>query len=247
MVQHQKRVYAIAVLFAVVVTIAGAVANANAPYDPGTATQLRPAVLTLWAMLYVPTLVLPAFGGWRLRDLGWSLGAIGLASCVLIVGLCGAVRVNAAFNWGDAAVEAVARTGEEVFTRGFIYGLIERAFRRRWCGTACAIVGSALLFTVVHTTAFGDAVWVGPEAPSATYVIIGRLSDIFLASVGLGLLRAATGSIIPGAFVHATANGGALTAPFVCLIVIAIGYWGQRRGEHLFHGITEAMRHPGLG
>lgn len=237
--------YTAAVLYAAIVTVVVAIANASGPYDPDTPTKLDPALFLLWTLLYLPTLVLPGVGGWRLRDLGWGLGAIGLVFCVLIVGLCGGVaRINATLDWRDAAVEAFARTGEEVFVRGFIFRLIERAFRGRRYGMAWAVVGSALLFTGMHTTAFSAAVQIGRDATPAAYVVIERLGDIFLLALGLGLLRAATGSIIPGAFVHAIANGGAITAPFVGLIAIAIGYWGHRRGEHLFEGIAKAMSRP---
>ncbi len=248
MKSNQPRVFKLAVAYGVVVTIAGAIANLSAPYDPGSPTGLEPLVLVLWLALYLPAFVLPSIYGWKVRDFGWGLGAVGLAVSVLVVAFCGGVaRLKAGFGVSEAAIEAFARTGEEVFCRGFLYFLIERVCWNKHYSWIWAAVGSSLLFAGMHTTAFNEVLLIGRSGTPEAYVIAERFASVFIGALMLGLLRASTGSIIPGALVHAIIGGGVLTIPFVALIVAGMALWGHRRGEPLFEGITKAMQGPKAG
>ena len=245
MISDLPRAFRYAVAYGVIVTIGVAIANFSAPYDPGSPTRLEPTALFLWLALYLPALMLPSIYGWQLRDFGWGLGAVGLAVSVAVVGLCGGLtRLKAGFGIPEAAIEAMARTGEEVFSRGFVYFLVERACRNWRYPWIWAVIGSSLLFTAMHTTSFNAVFMVGREGTPVAYVIAERFASVFIGAMMLGILRASTGSIIPGAFVHAITSGGVLAAPFVLLIVAGMTLWGHRRGEPLFDGITKAMRDP---
>lgn len=242
---NQLRAYRYSFAYAIAVTIGGAIANLMAPYDPGSPTGLDPSVLAMWLALYLPALILPSIYGWQVRDFGWGLGAIGLAVSVLVVGLCGGfIRLKAGFGIPEAAFEAFARTGEEVFSRGFVYLLVERACRNWRYPWIWAVIASSLLFAAMHTTSFNAVFMVGREGTPVAYVIAERFASVFIGGVMFGLLRASTGSIISGAFVHAITSGGVLAAPFVLLIVAGMVLWGCRRGEPLFDEITKAMRGP---
>ena len=239
----QRRKFGFAVAYGVLITVAVAVANYWSPYDPGSPTQPEPVFLVVWLALYLPALVLPSVFGWQIRDFGWGLGVVGLVASVLAVGLCGGMaRLKVGFGVPEAVIEAFARTGEEVFCRGYLYFLIEHAARSRRYPWMWAVIGSSVLFTGMHTTAFNEVLLAGRDGTPAAYVIAERFASVLLGALVLGLLRASTGSIIPGALVHAMVGGGVLTVPFVALIVTGMAFWGRRRGESLFDGITKAMQ-----
>ena len=245
MSSKQPRLFNYAFAYGAAVTIGGAVANFFAPYEPGSPTGLEPSVIILWLALYLPALVLPGAFGWQVRDFGWGMGAVGLAVSVLAVGVCGGIiRLKAGWGLPEAAIEAFARTGEEVFSRGFAYFLFERAFRNWRYPWLWATIGSSLVFAGMHTTSFNEVFQAGRAGTPAAYVVAERFVNVFLGAIVLGLLRASTGSIVPGALVHAILGGGVLAVPFVVVFAAGMALWGHRRGESLFDGITKAMQRP---
>lgn len=84
-------------------------------------------------------------------------------------------------------VVALAPVFEEVLFRGLFFGALAKH------GTNAAIVGSALVFAAVHLLTYA-------EAPLA-------LVPILVVGLGIGALRARTGSIDPGITSHAVFNG----------------------------------------
>lgn len=84
-------------------------------------------------------------------------------------------------------VIVLAPVFEEVLFRGLFFGALAKH------GTSAAIVGSALVFTAVHLLTYA-------EAPLA-------LVPILVVGLGIGALRARTGSIDPGITSHAVFNG----------------------------------------
>jgi membrane protease YdiL (CAAX protease family) len=101
-------------------------------------------------------------------------------------------------GWG--ALEAafvqvvVVALPEELFFRGFLHELLERALppRRRILGggVGWALILSSLLFAVSHLTVAVDA----------------RRLSVFFPGLLFGWLRSATGSILAGTIVHAASN-----------------------------------------
>lgn len=91
------------------------------------------------------------------------------------------------FGLNAATVVLGAPIAEELLFRGLGYSLLERF------GPSVAIGGSAVAWALAHG-------------------LVQAFPLIFALGVGLGLLRRATGSIVPGMLLHATFNGIALIA-----------------------------------
>lgn len=83
---------------------------------------------------------------------------------------------------------------EELFFRGFLLQLLERAIppkRRLWGGgIGWALIISSLLFALVHVPKFGDP----------------RSLATFFPGLLFGWMRSATGSILAGTLTHASSN-----------------------------------------
>lgn len=220
-----------AIFFAVICFL-----NYSTPYSPGPVTTLIPWLFILWGFLYLPIIVGPIIAGWKVTGFGFSLSPkLGLA-CLLVIGLCGPITGGASRETlGSAAIEAFARTGEEVFFRGFLFFIFTRFCdhqRRPWLW---AVIGTSIIFALAHTQTFHQSFLNqdGSSSAASVYAIGERLLNVFGASVILGLLRAWTNSILPGAIIHGLLNSGILTLPFILVIYFVLIYWAYRRGEQI--------------
>ena len=222
-------------LYAAILLAIGGYLNYTEPYSPGPSTTPILWQLILWASLYLPVIVLPIAARWKVTDFGFTLSP-NLAIAALIVTLFCAVITNAiAATWGSGILEAFARTGEEVFFRGFLITFFIRLFdnkRRPWLWAA---IVSSILFALVHTQTFQQSylsTHSSPYAP-AIFTIIQRLLNVFGMGLVLALLRVWTRSILPGAIAHSIINCNILALPFVLVIYSLITFWAYRRGEQV--------------
>jgi membrane protease YdiL (CAAX protease family) len=144
-----------------------------------------PAFWVGYAMYFRAVCASPSLGwlvppGWCGRFVGWA-------------GL-GSVRLPAGLALGALNQLVVVAVPEELFFRGYLLELLERAWppRRRVLGGGVgrALVASAALFGLGHFFVDGDPL---------------RLATFFPGLL-FGWMRSATGSIAPGAFVHAASN-----------------------------------------
>ncbi|MGC9397341.1 MAG: CPBP family glutamic-type intramembrane protease [Anaerolineae bacterium] len=231
-----------ALLYAIVVILLGAYANYSHPYSPEPVTTANFWTLFLWVLLYVPVIVLTLTTTantaipWRVTEFGFTLSvrmALIAALCALVLGLA---TSSITITWTSAILEAFARTGEEVFFRGFLLALFTRLFAEKRHPRRWAILLSALLFALVHTQTFRpefrDWYSSSPQMPLA-YRIIERLFDLFLSALLLGLLCVWTRSVLPIAILHSALKSSILTLPFVLLIYGLITFWAHKRGEQV--------------
>jgi membrane protease YdiL (CAAX protease family) len=220
-----------AILFAVICLL-----NYSTPTSPGPVTELIPWQFILWGFLYLPIIVGPIIAGWKVTGFGFSLSPqLGLA-CLLVIGLCGPLTGGASRDsLGGAAIEAFARTGEEVFFRGFLFFIFIRLFDHQRKAWLWAVFGTSILFALAHTQTFQQSFpnQDGSSSAAGGYAIIERLLNVFGAAVILGLLRAWTKSILPGAMIHGLLNSGILTMPFILVIYFLLIFWAYRRGEQI--------------
>lgn len=220
-------------LYAVLVLAFAGFLNYTEPYssDPVAAPGFWD--LVLWGACYLPVMILPIAAGWKVADFGFTLNPFLGFAASLIVAVCAFSTPTAIAAWQSAFFEAFARTGEEVFFRGFLFVLFSELFqgkRRPWLWAATA---SSIIFALVHTQVFQPgylAAYGNPSLPAA-YQIIERLLNIFGLSFVFALLRVWTHSVLPGTIAHGLLNGGLATLPFVLLIYGALTLWAHCRGE----------------
>jgi len=212
--------------------------NYSEPYSPGPATTPILWQLILWASLYLPVVGLPIAAHWRITDFGFTLSPyLAIAACIITL-FCVAITNMAASTWGSGLLEAFARTGEEVFFRGFLITFFIRLFANRRRPWLWAAIISSLLFALAHTQTFQQSYlsqYGSPFAP-AIYQIVERLLNVFGIGLFFALLRVWTKSILPGAIAHSIVNDNILTLPFVLVIYGLLTFWAYRRGEHVSFG-----------
>jgi uncharacterized protein len=222
-------------LYAVIVLALGSYLNYTEPDSPGPVTTPNLQLLILWASSYLPVIVLPLAARWKVTDFGFSLNP-NLAMAALLITLLCAFMTNAiAATWGSGILEAFARTGEEVFFRGFLISFFIRLFdnkRRSWLWAA---IVSSILFALVHTQTFQQSylATLGSPYTSVIFTLIQRFLNLFLIGLVLALLRVWTRSILPGAIAHGIINSNILALPFVLVIYGLITFWAYRRGEQV--------------
>ncbi len=209
-------------------------------YSSAPVTQLVPWQLGLWALLYLPAIVLPLAARWKVSELGFVINPYMAVAFLLVTALCAAIGAGYQTSLTSSAVEAYARTGEELFFRGFLFAVLLRLFQGKRSAWLWAAILSSLFFTLAHTQVFTPAYYSqnqALDAPPVPYQIIEALFNVFLIAFVLALLRAWTGSILPGAVVHAVAKGGILALPFVLLVYFLGIFWAYRRGEQAAVGM----------
>ena len=206
-------------LFAVCFFLIGACLIYVAPYLPRQALLTRIVPGLLWSSAYLPLIILPWKAQWNVEDIGfafnWKAGLVTIVIALILV-LAGSSRE---LLWSNAAMEAFARTAEEVFFRGFLFTLIFRLTTSKPRPWMWAIVGSSLAFTLVHTQTFQA----GGVISQGFFPVLSRLINLFVFAAVLGVIRWRTQSVLPAAITHATFNGGLQTIPFV-LVLYVIGW-----------------------
>ena len=216
-------------------TTIAAYLNYIQPYDPTPTGYPGFGLILLWTGLYLP-LLLPVLAHWEVKHFGFSVNPTLILASVLITGICAAIP-SGGISWLSGLSEAFARTGEEFFFRGFVFLLLLKMFEKKKNPWIWAVMGSSIVFTLVHTQFLRvDSV--------ATSQIVSRFVGLFISAVVLAAIRHWTKSILPGSIAHGSANGGILTLPFVLLIYAIITYWAYARKENVVSGFHRQTKVP---
>ena len=234
----ESRWLGVGVGYTLLLMLVGGYLNYTQPYDANPVISPSIYQVLLWVMCYVPLFIFPMLAKWEINELGFSITPISLVVSAFFAVLCGALLIKLTTSWIGAVAEAFGRTGEEVFFRGFLFLLLLRIFTKRrwpWLWTA---IGSALLFTLVHTQTFQPDYYITYSTGSVAFTILQRLLNLFLVGIALALLRYWTKSILPGSIVHSVLQGGPLTLPFAVLIYGAIIGWASIKKEKVFLGFA---------
>ena len=226
-------------LYAAFVIVLAGVLNYTQPYSNEPVTSPTIWMILLWGLLYLPVIALPLLAKWKVTDFGFTLNPILALVGLLFAVFCGFMTASVRITWSSAVFEAYARTGEEVFFRGFLIFLFIRLFatqRRPWLWAA---VLSSVLFTLVHTQTFQASFLSSYSAPTtpAAYKIFERLLNVFIIALGLALLLVSTRSILPGAIIHCFLNAGPYTLLFVLILYFGMTGWARLRGEQVVFGL----------
>lgn len=214
------------VIYSLALLITGAILNYFTWSDDEEITGSFMLLLSLAViLLYLPFLVLTYRAGWKFREFGFVInpGTILISLLFVAFSLFTAIA-STGTNFLKSLVEAIARTGEELFFRGFIFALVVRvlANQKMVYAKIWAVILSSLAFAVVHTQTF-------LPANNDT------LFSIFLISLFLGSIRSLTGSILPGLILHLLFNTNSIVSVLLgCAIYGVFIFWAYRKGEDVF-------------
>jgi len=225
--------------YALVLLILMGYLNYVMPYSAEATTNPELWNIIVWSLLYLPVVILPVVAKRNVSDFGFTLSPQLALVCILVSMLCASFSNLATTSWVGASIEAFARTGEEIFFRGFLFDIFLQLFsgkRRSWLWAALA---SSTLFASIHTQTFQPSVLsqYGYPAIPAIFVILQRLVNVFGLALVFALLRIVTQSILPGAIVHSMGYGGILAIPFVVAIYFFAVLWAYKRGEQILFRI----------
>jgi membrane protease YdiL (CAAX protease family) len=228
----------LSVVYALVLLLLMSIINYALPYSPGPVTTPEAWQLAAWGLLYLPVLFLPLMANRNISELGFTISPYMLLGLALIGTLCTLFNSVVGVSWMSAGTEAFARTGEELFFRGFLFDIFLKMFTNKRGAWLWAALASSLLFTLVHTQTFQPSFLsqYGSASAPAFHKIIERLVNVFCLALIFALLRAWTGSILPGAVAHSILSAGILTIPFVLLIYLVVILWAFLRGERITFG-----------
>jgi len=176
-------------------------------------------------LLYLPFFVLTHRAGWGFREFGFIINAgTILISLLFIAFSLFTAKASTKTDFLTSLLEVVARTGEELFFRGFVFALVIRIFthQKKLYAQILAIIFSSLAFVGVHTQIF-------LSANNDTMLLI------FLLALFLGSIRSLTGSILPGITLHLLLNTQTIIFVLLgCAIYGAFIFWAYRKGEDVF-------------
>lgn len=218
-----KRYLTIAAISAGFMILLVSVTNYIIPYAPGPFSRLPPIHSVIaWALLYVPLLAAFHTPGWKTEKFGFVLNPrLGITMLLLfpVSIMMGGISQT---HWWGALIEAIARSGEEIFFRGFLYLLVLKIFAGRSKDWLWAVFLTSLVFALIHTQTFQSTYFSAQVSLSTGYLIVQRLLNVFLLGLFFSLLRHWTQSILPGVMVHTALKGGPLALIFGILIYFLI-------------------------
>ncbi|MEF3244727.1 MAG: CPBP family intramembrane metalloprotease [Caldisericaceae bacterium] len=229
-----RNTYIFGVVYALCFLISAAVIN-YFTWSPGPTeanSKLFIFAIIFWTLQYLPIFIFTKYADWKIKDFGYVLNYKVLAFTAFVVVIS---MLTAIFNMHNlyvnyinvksfinVLVETYARTGEEVFTRGFLYELIFRLFKNKKRPWLWAILISSICFAIVHTQTFL------PESGT-------RMIDVFEAALLLSLIRYWTGSILPGIVIHIAIElrnlSGVIGAIFGILFYYLFVFLAYKKGE----------------
>lgn len=152
--------------------------------------------------MYVPFFYYLFCDNWKIKDFGFVLNyQVATILVVIIVFIMFRVEHISLINWQSSMIETFARTGEELFFRGFLYTLLLKIFRSKKKPWLWAVIISSLAFALMHTQTFL------PEYNSS-------MLDIFILAMIMALLRKWTGSILFAISIHVLLKAGILGVIF---------------------------------
>jgi membrane protease YdiL (CAAX protease family) len=226
-------------LYATIMLAIGGYLNYTEQPSSGPVTTPILWQVILWASLYLPVIGLPIAAHWKVTDFGFTLSpTLGIIALIITMFFTAITNASAA-TWNSGFWEAFARTGEEVFFRGFLITFFLRLFGKVHRPWMWAAIASSILFALVHTQTFQQSYpsQYGSSFAPAIYAIVERLLNVFGIGLVLALLRVWTRSILPGAIAHSIINSNFLALPFVLVIYGIILFWAYRRGEQVAFGL----------
>ncbi len=230
---NEKLKIKLGLAYAFIVLIIGAIINYKEPFDANPDISPNPMHIFSWILLYLPIIFVPIIFHWKLSDVGFSITPISILLTLFIVMSCSLITTVKSVSLYGFFSEALARTGEEFFFRGYIFLLVKTIFnnnRRSWIW---AVIISSICFTLVHTQTFQPSYFTsGTE--STTFFIVQRLLNVLMVGIVLALMRYFSKSILPGSAAHAVLTGGAFTVPFVIVIYALPALWDFKRNGNRF-------------
>ena len=174
----------------------------------------------LWILLYLPLLYFTIGAKWKIKDFGFKLNNRSIVLSVIIIILYILFQQNdvkSQLSFMDNLSEAFARTGEEVFFRGFVYLLIIKIFTRDKHTNLWAIILSSIIFTAVHTQ---------PGREIAGFSLFTTVIVI------CAIPRWVADSILPCVIIHLLGNESLLAAVMGIIIFLIITMVGWISGEN---------------
>jgi membrane protease YdiL (CAAX protease family) len=224
----------IGILYTVFLFCVAAYFNYIRPYDPDPITDPGILQLAIWALLYLPLGIFVLGKKWEISEFGFYVTRNSIAASILIILLCSAITWGIQIPWQNAMFEAFARTGEEIFFRGFLFVLLLKIFHSKQKPWIWAVVISSAVFAMVHTQTFQTSFLENYSSGSLLYRIFERLFNVFAVGAFFATIRYWTRSIIPVALMHSAIQGGILALPFCVLICASITLWAHMRKESIF-------------
>lgn len=207
-VEKNKKIYILGIIYIVFLTILGGIIN-YFTWKEGSVTGINYIYILIWIALYLPILVFRKYAQWKITEFGFSVNYRLLILFLIFLYFIFRFIESISFSFENIQIifmETFARTGEELFYRGFVYTLILKLFKDKRKPWIWAVLLSSASFTLIHTQIFL------PEYYS-------RIVDIFGLAVLLALFRHWTKSILPGMLIHISFKTG-----FSGVILGVIGY-----------------------
>lgn len=217
----KDRVLRASLLYALVVTLLGAVLNRLSMGHSVSdhPTGLSVVSLSIYPLLWVPTVVVARTAGRSPAEYG--IGSTRLVPLVLALSTA-FVLVIPAYDCSlrTCLFEAYARASEEAFFRGFLIGELNRLFARSRRPSVWAVAISSFLFAVAHT-----------HQPVAE--ILGR---VYTTAILLGLTATWMRSTCLSTAIHCAASGGRWAGLMGIAMWLGLFLWARRyvnqRSQH---------------
>lgn len=189
----ENKMYTFGVIYVMASVIMFGVIN-YVTWLEGPVTELTSFLFIMWGSLYAPFFIFYKVAGWNVQEFGLVLNR----KVLLVIALSFVMGSYLYIKGTDitivdkrqySLIEAFARTGEELYARGFIYTLLLKLYADKKDPWKWAVILSTAAFTAMHTQTF--------LLEYGTFIF-----QVFLISLFLTYLRHLTDSILPGITIH---------------------------------------------
>lgn len=134
--------YSLGISYTILLVLVGGVAN-YFTWSPDA--EMTASFLWLFAaailLMYLPFLFFTQFRDWKIKEFGFVVNGATIGTAVLLIAVAVFIALaGTGTDFQTALIEAVARTGEELLFRSFVYALTLRILAgRKDNGSLCGL------------------------------------------------------------------------------------------------------------
>src|SRR5699024_2086499 len=125
-----KNIYKKGLIYTSIILLISGITNFYT-WSQGPVENIKILYIFCWLALYIPFFIYHKYDGWKIKEFDFVFNYKILLTLLVAVVIFYNYEIPFTINWKSSFIEMFARTGEELFFRGFLYTLFLKIFKNQ--------------------------------------------------------------------------------------------------------------------